>query len=468
MAEWKSLPFSGKLFQNVKEAVLSRASAAAENCFVNEAGGFSRFPGLRAFCTLSGSNPTYLHQWQGNLVGVTSGRVYTMDRAGVATDVTGTPVQGGMRVTFDRTDNELVMAAGAQIVRLAAAKTEVLSEDAPLSTHVGYIDGFAVAIERGSGNFAHSDASAFRTWDPLNLFAASGKPDELTALIVTAFRELLLMGPDSIEQFERLTTGDLPFFRRWSIGEGVLAPYTAVNVDNGVWLMNRRYEYVRASGQVAQSASDDVSRTFEGVDDDKWTGAWAAELLIAGQKFIVMQIPEASNAYGTKGITTLFDYRQSRWYNLYGWDEAKAEPVRWPGWSIYPMWGRHFVGGDGRVYELDLETFQNVGVAQRVLSRTGHFELGPTSIENVRMRVKRGVVGPNDTEPEIWLRCLKDNKKHTRWKKKSLGVAGEASMFIEFGPMGCVDGTAQFEWFSTGNCELEVMKLEYRGSRLRN
>ncbi len=463
MSAWNDLPFSAKLFQNVKEAVLTKAGAAAENCFVNEAGGFSRFPGLKAFATLSGSNPTYLHQWQGNLIGVTSGLTYRVNHAGVAENVTDVPVAGGMRVIFDRTDNELIMAAGGPIVRLGAAKTEILSPDAPLSTHVGYIDGYAVALEKGSGRFMHSDANEFRTWDPLSVFAATGKPDDLNALLVTGFRELILTGLESIEQFERLTTGTAPFFRRWAVGEGVVAPYTLLEADNGSWYVNKRYEFSRASGQVSRSSSDDIGRTLEGVSD--WTDAWAAEMLIGGQKFIVLQIPNETNVYGTKGVTALLDYRQQRWYSLFGWDLARAEPVRWPGWSYYPLWGRHFVGGEGRIYELDLDTFQNAGVEQRVLSRTGHYDLGPMSIDNVRMRLKRGV-GSGATAPEIWLRCIRDNKAVTRWKKKSLGLAGDTSMHVEFGPMGCIDGTAQFEWFTTANCELEVVKMQYQGRRI--
>lgn len=465
MPDWKPLPFSAKLLTNVKEAVLTNRGAAAENCFANDVGGFSRFPGLKDFSTLTGENPTYLHEWQGNLIGVTSGLVYRVNKAGVAENVTDTPVAGGQRVSFARTDDELMMAAGAQIVRLAAARTEVLSEDAPLSTHVGYLDGFAIAIERGSGRFAHSETGEFRSWDPLDTFAASGKPDDLNAMLVTGFRELILTGVESIEQFERLTSGTLPFFRRWAVGEGIVAPYTLVDIDNGVWGINKRYEFARFSGQTSRPASDDIGRTLEGVND--WTDAWAAEILIAGQKFIVLQIPHALNPYGTSGITALLDYRLSRWCTLYGWDVDQAQPVRWPGWSYYPMWGRHFVGGNGRIYELDEEVFSNAGEVQRVLGRTGHYELGEISIDNVRMRLKRGVAaGPNDAQPEIWLRCLKDNKTLTRWKKKGLGLAGRNTMYVEFGPMGSIDGTAQFEWMCTASCELEMVKLEYQATRL--
>lgn len=455
--KWHQIKFE-KLFENVKEAVLTAASAALENCFQNETGGFTRFPGLKDFVTLSGNAPVYLHDWKGDLVSVTNGLIYRIDSSGNKSNVTGVPVQGGNRVIFDKTEDELVMAAGGQIVRLAAATSEVLSEDAPLSTHVGFIDNYLVAIEKDSGRFQHSLAGQYNQWDALDVFSADGKPDNLNCLLITPYRELLLGGQDSIEQFERLPSGDTPFFRRWSVGEGIKCPYTSVPADNGTWFINKMQEFVRASGQVSEPASDDIGRTFEGVDD--FTAAWAVLMHIAGQKFILLQLPYATNAYGTRGITTIFDYRQRRWFNLYGWDNELDRPNRWPGWSYYNLWGRHFVGGEGKIHELDTATYANGGVTQRMLIRTAHLDgWGESRVDNIRIRVKRGVAGSNDTEPVISIRARRDNKNWTRWKQKGFGLAGKREMVVEFGPYGCAH-TWQFEAQVTDACEVELVKLE--------
>ena len=55
MAEWKNLEISAKLFTNIQESCLSKNGAALENAFANEGGGFTRFPGLDAFATLTGA-----------------------------------------------------------------------------------------------------------------------------------------------------------------------------------------------------------------------------------------------------------------------------------------------------------------------------------------------------------------------------------------------------------------------------
>lgn len=459
MAKWQEIPLGkGKLMQNVKEAVLTKGNAALENCFATDEGGVSAFPGMVDFATFGGSAPTYLHEWRGDLVAVTGGRVFLLDGNGNKQDVTDVPVSGGSRVIFDRTENELLMAAGGIIVRLAKEKTEILSESAPESTHAVFIDGYVVAIEKNSGRFYHSDAGAYRTWDPINVFSAEGKPDDLNAAIVTPFRELIMTGIDSIEQFERLPSGDTPFFRRWSVGEGIYAPYTFIAADNGVWGINKFKEFVKISGQLSRDNSNSVGMILEGVDD--WSGAWAAPINIGGQKLIVLQMPNATNPYGTKGITCLHDYRQKKWYNLYGWDAKHGIPRRWPGWSYYQLWDRHFVGGAGRIYELKSTSYSNSGELRRVMGRTAHYSFGVTArVDNLRVTVKRGIVGPDVEDPVISVRVMRDNEKWTRWRRKSLGRSGNNRQVIEFGGMGIAD-TFQVEWEVTASCEVEIRKIE--------
>lgn len=456
--KWIPIPLDSKLFLNVHEAVLTRAHAAVENSFVNEAGGHSRFPGLKDFSDLGGAARVYMAEWRGDLIAVTNqGKVYRLDKAGNPTRVQGVPVSGGRRVVFAKTDDELLMAAGGPIIRYAGDKTELFSKDAPNSTHVAFIDGFVVASEVDSGRFQHSSAGNFRTWSALDTFAASGSPDNINSLIVTPFRELLVCGEESIEQFERLPSGDPPFFRRWSVGEGIFAPHTLVFADNAAWGINRKFEFVRFSGQVTQPTSDDIGRSLEAIDD--WTDAWAEVIQVIGNKFILLQAPFATNVYGTKGATFLYDFRQQKWGSLYGWDSVTGLPARWPGWSYLSLWGRHFVGGEGRIYELTTDTFWHAGTPARMLGRTAHLsELGEIRIDNLRARLRRGA-GTNTSEAIFSIRCRRDSKEWSNWKRKGLGRRGETDMFVEFGGMGAAH-TWQWEWVITDDCPVELVKLD--------
>ncbi|WP_341702633.1 hypothetical protein [Ferrovibrio sp.] len=461
--QWTPIPINGKLYENLDDTQLRQGYAALENAFINENGGLSRFWGFETFCTLPDNGRVYLHEWRGSMVAATSkGRFYTVEKSGTANDKTAVPVAGDRRVVFARTEDELVMTAGRKPVRFAGHLTELLSPDAPDSTHCGYLDSYLLLTERDSGRFVHSPAGEYRTFDPLDTFAAEGQPDNIEGMIITPFREVLLGGDRSFEQFERLTTGSLPFFRRWAIGEGLSAPYTLLFADNATFCINRNQEFVRFSGQVTQPVSNDIGAVLETVDD--WTDAWVGgfpdqPLDVFGQRFILLQIPNATNPYGTKGLTYLYDYRNRRWTSLYGWDNALARPVRFPVWSHWSIDGNVYLGGDGVIYRLTRSAHSFAGGVNRMMCRTAHIgEGGPVEVTNLRLRVKRGV-GSTTVQPKILLRAKRDNKNWTNWKEKGLGKAGDGWLYIEFGGFGA-GHSFQFEWYVTDDCPVEISGLQ--------
>lgn len=464
---WQEIPIGLRLFQNLDESVLSSSMVALENAFITEAKGQSRFPGLKPFVTVPDGGRVYLNEWRGDLVAATNrGRIYRIGMGGQIADVTGTPISGGRRIVFDQTEDELVMAAGAEIIRLAKTVTEILSESAPRATHIGYVDGYLVANEVGTGRFYHSVAGDWRNWNPIDVFTAESKPDQVSALVVTPYRELLLCGEDSIEQWERLTEGDQPFFRRWAVGEGLFAPYTLIAADNGTWAINKELEFVRFSGQISAPASDEIQIVLSGIDD--WTDAWGVEMQVRGQKFLLLQAPFATNIYGTKGVTLVFDYRARRWASLYAWDSVNGAPARWPGWSHWFVNQRHFIGGeDGKIWELDQKTFDYDGMAARVFGRTAPYDrAGESDLIALRARIKRGVGDYNSEKPPVInLRVRRDSKTWSRWIERSLGRPGETDQYIEFGGFGGAH-TFQIEWFVTDPVDFEIVKFEGQFQRI--
>jgi hypothetical protein len=463
MAEnWIPLPLDKPLFANLDPDAVVGFSTAIENGFINELGGHTRFPGLIKRVQLEDNGRVYLHELSGDLIAATSkGQVYRVDRNYTAENVTSVPVGGGRRTIFAPTDRELLMAAGGPIVRLRKEnKTELLSEAAPLSTHVGWIDGFTIATELNSGRFFHSPPGEPDTWDPLDTFSADGNPDNINSMLITPFRELLLGGANSVEQFERLLTGDTPFFRRWAVGDGVRFPYVQVFADNAMWTISKLTELVRFSGQTSQAASGEIGKLLEAIDD--WTDAWMgghpdSPFHILGQKFLVFQAPHATNEYGTKGITILYDYKNKRFQSLYGWDQSIGVPNRWPGWSHWKIWEKMFVGGEGCIYECTPESYRNDADLQRWLIRTSHIgEKSALQIKDFRLHIRRGLGSSAGTPPTIRVRCSRDHRPFGSWITRSLGRAGERSPYIYFGGFGN-GSTFQFEISSSSDCPIDLI-----------
>lgn len=465
MQPWVPIPIDAKLFQNVDPNVLPKGTLALENAFINDAGGHSRFPGLSPFCQLPDPGRVYVGlDWRGDmLAGTSGGRVFRVAKDKSFTDVTGASVEGGNRVIFTKTEDRAVMAAGGPIVMFDGTKTRILSDKAPLASHVAFIDSFLVASEIASGRFHYSDSGTYDSWQALSELSADSKPDDINALLVTPFREILVPGVDSLEQWERLLTGAVPFFRRWSTGEGVKAPYTLMAADNAAWCINRDKEFIRLASQAATPESVDIQMALDNVDD--WSEAWVGghpdrELAIDGQRLLILGLPNASNPYGTKGLTYGYDLKQKRWLSLYGWDAGLGLPTRWPGWSYCPMWDRVIVGGDaGQIYLLDGTVHNNAGQVQRMLGRTAHMsQQGEIRVDAVRMRLNRGL-GGNTPAPIFRLRCNRDNGRWSRWQERSVGKAGDGFFYVHYDSFG--DGTSfMFEWECTDDCNLQIVSLE--------
>lgn len=464
MGEWVDIELNKKLFTNVDEQVLTSTYGALENCFVTEANGLSRFPGLVEFADFGGGYDMHMGRFNNDMVALRGdGQLFKVDDNGNTTSIDGPHVHGGDRPSFALSRDGLFMAAGAQIVKFDGEKNSILSPDAPLSSFVGYLDGYVLGVEKGSGRFQHTELNDFTNWNPLNTFAVDGAPDDINAMLITPFNEILLTGEDSIEQYERYPGGPVPFFRRWSTGDGISEPWTVCFADNAAWGLNSRQEFVRLSGQTTQSVSDDIQKqieysySFENIAGfDK---AWAAPCYIKGQKFIVLQSPLALNGYGSKGFTGVFDIRRGQWFEIFGWDDANGVPGIWPGVSIFNIWGKTFVGGKGKIYQLSTDAYSNAGEVQRVYVRSAHFDtLGTMRIDGIRLTLKRGA-GSYTQNPKIMFRANPDNKGFGLLQTRTLGYRGEPQMTIEFGAQG-IATTWQFEFAMTDDFPFEVRRLQ--------
>lgn len=465
--QWSDVDLGKPLYTNVDEALVSDAATVAENCYLNSATGWSRFPGIRSFITGLEGRKVYVYPWRNDLYAATDrGRIYRFDKNANATDITGVPLSGGARPVFAPTEDTLTVAAGGAILHIKDGKTDLLSSSAPFTTHVAYIGGYLVAIEPDSGRFQVSENGAYDQWDPLDTFSAEGKPDNLNAALVTPFNELLLAGPESIEQFETSPSAAQPLSRRWTASDGLMVPYTLVANRYGTYGVNGLAEFVRFQLQSSTIQSADIQVSLESVDD--WSDAWATEIAIKGHRFLVLVVPKTTNTYGTRGVAFAFDYLKESWSTLYGWSNELNAPVGWPVFSYCNIWGRHFVGIDGGIGELTSDVYDNLGAMQRVVVRSGHMDKWMESeVHNFHLRLRRGVAGSNATQPYVGLRVNRDNRGFGRIKRKPLGLYGDREMTIDFGNMGYAR-TWQFEIVVMDAARTEIKGAKALVQRTRN
>lgn len=464
MGKFVELPIGSKLFKNLDPAALTSTFTALENALVNEAGGLTRLPGMVEFSDLGHKEPVYLSTLHNDMIACSGdGNVIRLDKNANKDTIPGPQVLGGKRVIFTADSSNLYMTAGSRIIGYDGSQLAVISKDAPLASHIGFSNNYLLANEVDTQFFFNSNAGDTSAWDGLDVFIADAKPDNVTAILITDFNEIIVAGPDSIEQYDRLIGGTAPFVRRWSVGDGISEPYTLIFADNAAWALNQFHEFSRYSGQTGQIVSGDIAKdiltkyTAESLDN--FMDAWAASLRIKGQTFILLQFPKASNDYGGNGITYLLDIRQSKFCQLYGWDTKMGIPALWPGVSILSLWGKTFIGGYGKIYRITDDAYNIDGDPMRFYVKSAHYnELGLIRIDSIRVTIKRGV-GTYETAPKLAMRINRDDQGFGKWQYIDLGKSGNNHFVAYFGDQGEAD-TWQFEFAVTDDCPIEIRKIE--------
>ena len=182
-----------------------------------------------------------------------------------------------------------------------------------------------------------------------------------------------------------------------------------------------------------------------------------------------MQFPNATNRYGTKGVTFAYDYRKKRFTELFGHDERTGQPVRWPGWSHWRMGdktaGRTFVGGEGCIYELVDDSWWHDGRPAVMRLRTSHLMAGEMRIDDLRLILKRGVGKKNERRPIIRLRAQRDNRTYTRWVERDLGDDAKADLTLTFDGMGTATAW-QFEVEVSADVDVVIRSIEMAATRM--
>ncbi|HMU15845.1 MAG TPA: hypothetical protein PKC95_00240 [Thauera aminoaromatica] len=301
----------------------SRAPARLVNCFAQQTVGKQPVellgaPGIVSWCTLGGAGRG-LYVMRGTLYAVAGSTLYKIDEHGGATSLGA--VSGSGKLMFAGNGVEIVLSNKSIFAN--GTVSAITDPDLPAISAIGYLDGYVVYSESGTGKWGCSELYSGATYDALDFASAEAYPDDLVTLAVD-HRQVLLFGQETTEiwwnsgagagfPFERLAGGFIEY--------GCLSVHGVAKQDNSVfWLANDR-TIRRLTGQtpvrVSQHGVEEKLASYARVDDcEAFPFSWNGHL------FVVFRFPEA-------GATWVLDVTTGEWheratYGASAWDVRDA------------------------------------------------------------------------------------------------------------------------------------------------
>ena len=337
--------------------------------------------------------------------------------------------------------------------------TQITDPDFPGAATVGYLDGYFVFNEPNSQRIWVTQLYDGFQVEPLDFASAEGSPDGVVGLIVD-HRECWVFGTDSTEVWYNAGGQDFPLAPiQGAFNEiGCVAPHSIAKMDNTVfWLgADARGQGIifRAVGYTAQRISTHAIE-WRIQNYKNMTDAVAYTYQQDGHSFYVISFPEADETWVFDAATGVWHQRSSYTARAVTegafYQQAFTQDAFYSSSFVNPSsttgrFSRHrsncqcnfqgdIVVGDydnGNLYTLDLDVYDDNGIAQRWLRAwralaPGRNDLKRTAHHSLQLECETGVgadmgIGEN---PQAMLRWS-DDGGHT-WSNEhwvSMGRIG--------------------------------------------
>jgi hypothetical protein len=308
--------------------------------------------------------------------------------------------------------------------------TQISDADFVGASSVTYQDGFFIYTETGEGRFYISASDDGTSWDALDFATAEGDPDDAVR-IFSDHRELWIFGRKSVEIWYNSGEADFPFARASGayLERGLGAAGSVAKVDNTVyWLGDNRIVY-RAEGytpkRISNHGIEALLTKLDSVSDLR-----AFEYSQEGHQFYVLTKPDE--------FTVVYDVATGYWHHRKSLNRSD--------WRVHThafVYGKNIVGDavSGKLYELDLETYDEDGAAliSTAITPTIWGETNRTVMSRFQVDMEAGVGltdGQGD-DPQMMLRWSNDGGR--TWSNElwaSMGKKGEYKQSAEWRRLG--------------------------------
>lgn len=389
-------------------------------------------PGLSLFAT-AGAGPVRgtFNSANGRAFAVSYSGLYELTSSGTATLLGSLSTNSGI-VSIEENGLQLAICDGISVYILTYATNAfalVNDVDLPSAGTITFIDGYFVISQNNTGKFYISALYNGLSWAALDFATAESSPDDLLR-VINAVGQLWLFGTKTTEIWTN--TGALTFpFERISGAKmevGILAPHSAVPVDNSVFWIGRDNIgsgiVYRAQGFSPQRIS---TNAIELILQQATTPATLRAYTYQqdGHTFYVI-------TGGGLTTTLVYDISTQLWHERAFLNSTGAFEQHLGACGMYAF-GRQLIGSrlNGKIYTMALNIYSDDGLAIAAERTFAH-----VSDENKRIRfnsleiaMETGVGNQSDPgqDPQITLWISRDGAR--TWSNSYMTSFGRVGQY---------------------------------------
>lgn len=384
-----------------------------------------RSAGIKSFCDIDTTG-----EFRGairharELYTVHSGNLYRVSSTGVSTPLGSIP--GSERVGMTSNGGQLAISANGSLYVYESSLAQATDPDFPSISWVDYLDGYTIFGVPDTGQFGITAINDSTDYDALDFATAEAAPDDVVRGIVD-HRELFLFGEDTTEVWYNSGNSDFPFERTASgfMEIGIAGRYAVGKKANSLYFLGSDAIAYRIDGyNPARISNHAIEHEFRlrAINEcvvETWTER--------GHAFVGFRFSDAFFVYDIG--TTLWSERES------------YQKPRWRADFVVQVYRKWYVGGYGRIGELDPDTYDELGDEQISICTSPTVSDSGKLIEHDRLElVFETGVGLNigqGSSPLVMLEWSDDDgRTFPNSKVTSLGLMGGYKARAVFTRMG--------------------------------
>lgn len=392
------------------------SGAVLVNCYAEKADGdklddFALWPtpGLTQWANVGTGPHRASIVCAGILYVVSGGTLYSVASDGTETALAGIPGTGPVRIACNYTD-VCIAANGTGYVWSGGSLTAPVPFDV---SDVIFADGYILWVVKDSEQFIISGLDNATSYDPADIAAAEGAPDNIIG-VINDHRDIQFYGGATTEIFYNSGAADFPFERQGNafIERGTLDRDSLVKMDNTVYFVGDDRIVYTLTGYQPQRISTHA------IEYNLRTATYARGFTYSeeGHKFYVLEVDSG---------TFVFDVATGAWHKRQSWGSTW-----WRCNGAVNAYGQTLLTdrNDGRIYIPSLDEFTEDGdiIAVEITLPTLEYNRQRVTMYAFEATIETGAGDAATPDPQIAL-TYSDDGGHT-WSNemwRSMGLVGE-------------------------------------------